>query len=912
MDDIGSLWELAKISTGRVSFIAVRLSAERTRPTKRERVLGQLGTSLFLVHRALELPSPDQQKHLWTRLEELLAELEKLCMWRKDNGLQAQNLSKDFERYPCLHTIASATPPADVEKRVRPSLTAFASASTRLVERYLSNIDSFAASKNDREASPVPTEQSVPQSKKPLDPPDEYPVHVNQSLYAALHRHSTCTCSGSASPECKPKRHLGRLRLRGKHKARDNHILFDAVFSAAPSPTAMGDEVRWQQLRLQVASTKPGSKSVKVSTEDATRPPTKLSSDEQRPRPVQVGEFCELLAKRLGDVCICLNLLAGELHPLRDGEQIDHHIIPKPSMSLSSALRVRRLSTKMKIVLACILSRSVWQFYHSDWMKTKWTSELIHFMLERCPDDEVDTEQPKLYACNPCFAFQFDDSDHNFMEYCGADHIGHRYPRVLALGILLVEIGGDIPGAQPTSQAQSLEEMINNDWMRGKVALKKERWPDFDFQSSGTMVRTYKEVVANCFEQKIFNADMPPSHTGDERGIEERRAILYERVVYPLEKLLMDMGWTAAMEDIEPMGSMTSICQPFKIRNAEYLQPEPLKPIVDLTHREITIKNTPQNSKFCLFDNVSYPGVTDHADKWFKLLREDVLPLLPKNPKLENRVKIAILDTGIDMTDHFISENRHRIKAKSFLPNDNSVEDIHGHGTHAAALLLRVAKNADIYIARITKTNDLLDPKPIEEAILEATEKWKVDIITMSFGFTAFNEDLKDIHSAIGKAFKADILMFCAASNGGGNVNIAYPANQDQVICVNSANGEGNPSGYNPDEPKPGRNLSALGEGVKSSWPTRFKLGQQRQSGTSVATPIAAALAAVVLDYVRHEMPESDRFHVSKLRMRKGMLEVLELMSKRRGGYQYLNPMQLFDGSRSSIYGSIRDVLVKV
>jgi len=105
---------------------------------------------------------------------------------------------------------------------------------------------------------------------------------------------------------------------------------------------------------------------------------------------------------------------------------------------------------------------------------------------------------------------------------------------------------------------------------------------------------------------------------------------------------------------------------------------------------------------------------------------------------------------------------------------------------------------------------------------------------------------------------------------------------------------------------------SALGEGVKSSWPTRFKLGQQRQSGTSVATPIAAALAAVVLDYVRHEMPESDRFYVSKLRMRKGMLEVLELMSKSRGGYQYLNPMLLFDRSRSSIYGSIRDILVKV
>lgn len=925
MDDISSLWELAKDSARALSFTAVRLSAERTRPTKRERVLGQLGTSLFLLYRVLELPTPDQEKHIWARLEDLLTELERLCTWPRDSTLRARNANEYFERYPSLLAIASTTPPSEAEKRVRLGLTAFSSASTRSVKGILYNIDRFASSLNDEVvSSAVATEQSVARSKKPLDP-DEYPVypaHVNQSLYTALHRHSSCTCSGSKGPECNTKQHLGRLRL--KYQTRDKHILFDTIFSAAPSATAASDETRWQQLRLQIASfpisTKPGSKSVEFRTEetakdaieDAIEPPAEPSSEKQRPRVVQVGEFCKLLQKRLGDVRICLDLLAGELHPLPDAEQIEHHILPRPSMSLSNALRVRRLSTKMKIVLACILARSVWQFYDSDWMKTRWSSELIHFMLERCPDDEVDTENPKLYACNPCFAFRFDDPDLCFMEYCGADHIGHRYPRVLALGILLVEIGGDTHGAQLGSQAQSLEEMINSDWMRGKRALKKERWPDFDFQTSGTVVQTYREVVANCFEQKIFTADMPLSDAGNESGIAARRYILYERVVYPLEKLLKDMGWTAAMEQIEPMGLITSIYHPFKLQNA-HLPPQSPKSIINIAHREMTIEKHPQNSKFDLFDNVSYQGGADHADKWFKLFREEVLPLLPQNPKSENRVKIAILDTGIDLTDHFISNNRRRIRAKSFLPNDNSVEDVHGHGTHAAALLLRIAKNADIFIARITKTDVLLDPKPIEEAILEATEKWKVDIITMSFGFTAFNEDLKDIHSAISKAFKADVLMFCAASNGGGNVNIAYPANQDQVICVNSANGEGNPSGYNPDEPKPGRNLSALGEGVKSSWPTSFKLGQQRQSGTSVATPIAAALAAVVLDYVRHEMPESDKFYVSKLRMRKGMLEVLVgLMSKKRGGYQYLNPMQLFDRSRSSIYGTIRDVLMKV
>lgn len=153
-----------------------------------------------------------------------------------------------------LHAIASITPPSEAKKRVRLGLTAFGSASTRSVKDTLYNIDRFASSPiNDAQPSAVATEQLVARWKKPLDP-DEYsvyPAHVNQNLYTALHRHSSCTCSGSKGPECNSKQHLGRLRL--KYQTRDKHILFDTIFSAAPSTNAASDETRWQQLRLQVA-----------------------------------------------------------------------------------------------------------------------------------------------------------------------------------------------------------------------------------------------------------------------------------------------------------------------------------------------------------------------------------------------------------------------------------------------------------------------------------------------------------------------------------------------------------------------------------------------------------------------------------------------------------------------------------
>lgn len=195
--------------------------------------------------------------------------------------------------------------------------------------------------------------------------------------------------------------------------------------------------------------------------------------------------------------------------------------------------------------------------------------------------------------------------------------------------------------------------------------------------------------------------------------------------------------------------------------------------------------------------------------------------------------------------------------------------------------------------------------KAIEAAIDE-----EVNIISMSFGFPAYEKHLEGIQRAICKAASTSILIFCAASNGGGNTSIAYPANQNEVICVNSANGLGVPSEYNPGEAQEGRDLCALGEAVKSSWP---KLQQQRKSGTSIATPIAAALAAVVLDYVWQNMPDSDKFMVSKLQMRKGMLEVMvKLMSRKRQDYYYLDPGKLFNEKGRNIYESILNVLVNV
>lgn len=70
-------------------------------------------------------------------------------------------------------------------------------------------------------------------------------------------------------------------------------------------------------------------------------------------------------------------------------------------------------------------------------MSPAWSSESIHFMQEALPEDEVSA----LYACKPYFSAQFVDGASIHGEYSDLDGKIHRYPRVLALGILLIEVG---------------------------------------------------------------------------------------------------------------------------------------------------------------------------------------------------------------------------------------------------------------------------------------------------------------------------------------------------------------------------------------------------------------------------------------------------------------------------------------
>jgi len=200
---------------------------------------------------------------------------------------------------------------------------------------------------------------------------------------------------------------------------------------------------------------------------------------------------------------------------------------------------------------------------------------------------------------------------------------------------------------------------------------------------------------------------------------------------------------------------------------------------------------------------------------------------------------------------------------------------------------------------------------------------WKVDIITMSFGFPTRSIDgYKNLERALENAYSKHVLLFAAASNGGANMDRAYPARDQNVICVHSTDASGNRSRFSPTAILHEINFATIGEAVESSWPIHLceespnSPAIRYKSGTSYATPIVASMAAFLLQYARLHLTEH---YVELLKRHSGMKAVLRVISRRSGrskgrdDYDYLalslHPDNLFGKKETVIKDTITDAL---
>lgn len=241
-------------------------------------------------------------------------------------------------------------------------------------------------------------------------------------------------------------------------------------------------------------------------------------------------------------------------------------------------------------------------------------------------------------------------------------------------------------------------------------------------------------------------------------------------------------------------------------------------------------------------------------------------------PRNKRRVRIAILDSGINTNIEKICNNKRFVKKYCPFKKYAAEENRDDHGTHLATLSHKAAPSADIYTARVIiddektqgktqgKTQKAPDdpqdvnspPKRISiiaETIKKAAEDWEVNIIVTSFCFPHFQDK---ISHALADATRR-CLVFAAAPNDGANPKeqIAFPASHSRVFCVYSTDGNGNHTGYDPNFQDDGSSLSTLEENAMS-----ISSGGKMvsMSVTSVAALIAAMTAALIIEFTRQKV----------------------------------------------------------
>ncbi|RKK98519.1 hypothetical protein BFJ68_g13594 [Fusarium oxysporum] len=241
-------------------------------------------------------------------------------------------------------------------------------------------------------------------------------------------------------------------------------------------------------------------------------------------------------------------------------------------------------------------------------------------------------------------------------------------------------------------------------------------------------------------------------------------------------------------------------------------------------------------------------------------------------------ITIAVLDTGLHRHESDVtfrhSKKIDEERCRDFVADETgqtqgTFDDTHGHGTHALEYAGTVA-----------------------------------DIITMSFGLG--DAAMPTLRPVIKKLKTAQKLIFAAASNSGGNGKRAYPANEAGVFAIHATKGDGStPENLNPPRLHGPDNFATLGWKIPSSW----NGDDVFISGTSFATPVAAAMAANLMEIICRTPTESNGRGSRRVGGYGDMRRLLLKMQHEVGNYQYLRPWAqgMFDGNKD--FSEMRDEL---
>ncbi|MCD7910908.1 S8 family peptidase [Bacillus velezensis] len=207
-------------------------------------------------------------------------------------------------------------------------------------------------------------------------------------------------------------------------------------------------------------------------------------------------------------------------------------------------------------------------------------------------------------------------------------------------------------------------------------------------------------------------------------------------------------------------------------------------------------------------------------------------------------IKIAILDTGVNANHPDLAGNIKEVA--DFTGSKSGAEDVQGHGSHCAGIIagvenqfgiIGVAPEAELYCGKVLGDNGSGSYDSIAKGIEWAIKK-EVDIISMSLGSSTKPPEL--LHKLIRQAYDKNILIIAATGNE--NSEICYPALYDEVIAVSAVDKSLQHAQFSNHGMK--NEITAPGVDIVSTYKNG---GYAKLSGTSMATPMVAGAAALII-----------------------------------------------------------------
>ncbi|KAK6449439.1 hypothetical protein FP744_10005689 [Trichoderma asperellum] len=442
-------------------------------------------------------------------------------------------------------------------------------------------------------------------------------------------------------------------------------------------------------------------------------------------------------------------------------------------------------------------------------------------MSERVRADDnsevIFTNQPFLYA-------KFNDRVAQEANDGISMRKSHKYPKILALGIMLLEIQlGRKLESFKTHDYYDQNPSIAQHLLALDLLQDRKLWPPKD---TWTVV---KEIIEICIDDKKAKAILK----NDSRDI---RQMIYEHIVAPFRVFLLKAWKPEGIENVDPI----------TLENAARSKKVVVQVMKDPSRRETNEPNL------------------ESAENWLQKLgdfTERLSIVGERDEKNCPQIKIAILDTGItkeyyDEVYEYIQEYKDFASKK-----DELYQDWTGHGSTTLRLLLKLNYDVKVFVGRVFEQNYAYKEteRVMAEAIIHAKMKWKVDIKCIPSGFDLdlshppFRDQLYDAVTATPE-LKSDpkTLIFAAASNDGFGSEITYPgclSQSSKLICLFSTAADGDPErpGFNPAAVPNTYNFALLGEGIRID-----EYDKESVRGTSYSTIIAAATAAYIMDFANH------------------------------------------------------------